>query len=335
MTYLKAGTAGAFFAAAAIAAAFFAFSVTAVSASETSVLAEGVAPAAYPEAAYWRVGRLGQAVWLAEKSEIPSFPAGVPSVTGDLDGDGLEETVTGSGPGEEPSVSVFRPDGSLIRKFPAYDPGMRHGVNAAVGDVDGDGRPEIVIGTGSGAVAHVLILDGEGRMKAPAGGFFPFGREFRGGVTVSVGNPAGSDSAVILVAPADSDGVGRAFAPKFVSVDVSEQRLRAYEYGREVRTFLVSTGTARHPTPLGDFSVLAKVPEVIYRWTYGPDSPDNYDLGRTPWNLRILPHIYIHYAPWHDNFGRRVSHGCINVNLGNIRWLYDWAEVGMPVTIVD
>ncbi len=152
---------------------------------------------------------------------------------------------------------------------------------------------------------------------------------------VAAGLPKVAAEKSILVVPADRDVGSRPAEPKSISVDITEQRLRAYEYGREVKSFLVSTGEKRFPTPLGSFSVLAKVPEVIYRWSYGPDHPDNYDLGLTPWNLRIMPHIYIHYAPWHNNFGRRVSHGCINVNLANIRWTYDWAEVGVPVDIME
>jgi lipoprotein-anchoring transpeptidase ErfK/SrfK len=72
---------------------------------------------------------------------------------------------------------------------------------------------------------------------------------------------------------------------------------------------------------------------VNYTWNYGPDDPRNYDLGPVKYNLRIYPHIYIHYAYWHNNFGRPMSHGCVNVNWDNMKWLYDWAEEGIPVTV--
>lgn len=120
---------------------------------------------------------------------------------------------------------------------------------------------------------------------------------------------------------------------KFIDVSLSEQRIRAYENGKLVNTFLISSGKRRYPTPKGEFSVLAKLPVVRYQWSYGVDHPDNYDLGNVPYNLRVMPHKYIHYAYWHNNFGRVMSHGCINVNLANIKWVYRWADERIPVSV--
>lgn len=120
---------------------------------------------------------------------------------------------------------------------------------------------------------------------------------------------------------------------KFINISLKEQRLRAYENGRLVNTFLISSGRGKFPTPKGDFSVLAKVPVVHYKWTYAVNSPDNYDLGLVPYNLRIMPHKYIHYAYWHNAFGRTMSHGCVNVNLKNIKWIYRWSDEGVPVYV--
>lgn len=117
-----------------------------------------------------------------------------------------------------------------------------------------------------------------------------------------------------------------------IEVDVSEQRLYAFERGILRNSFLISSGL-NNATPLGTHSVLAKLPLVHYAWNYGEGNPNNYDLGWIPYNLRFYPHIYIHYAPWHNNFGHQMSHGCVNVNLTNIQWLYDWATVGAPVEI--
>ncbi|MFA6100259.1 MAG: L,D-transpeptidase [Patescibacteria group bacterium] len=133
--------------------------------------------------------------------------------------------------------------------------------------------------------------------------------------------------------PVYSSNPARLGSGKFIDVSLSEQRIRAYENGKLVNTFLISTGNRRYPTPKGEFSVLAKLPVVRYQWSYGTDHPDNYDLGNVPYNLRVMPHKYIHYAYWHNNFGRVMSHGCINVNLANIKWVYRWADEGIPVSI--
>lgn len=117
-----------------------------------------------------------------------------------------------------------------------------------------------------------------------------------------------------------------------IVVDVSQQRLYAFERGILRNSFLISSGR-NNATPLGEHPVLAKVPLVHYAWSYGTDNPNNYDLGWIPYNLRIYPHIYIHYAPWHNNFGHPMSRGCVNVNLANIQWLYAWAREGIPVVV--
>lgn len=117
-----------------------------------------------------------------------------------------------------------------------------------------------------------------------------------------------------------------------IVVDLSEQRLYAYENGLLSNSFLVSTARPPFRTPVGEHSVLAKVPLVHYA---GGSGADAYDLGWIPYNLRFYPHIYIHYAPWHNNFGYVISHGCVNVALENIKWIYDWAQEGDPVVVQE
>lgn len=120
---------------------------------------------------------------------------------------------------------------------------------------------------------------------------------------------------------------------KYIEVDISDQKLYAYEYGQLVRSFLISTGVRKRPTPLGDFSVLEKVPQVTYKWSYGANHLDNYDLGTVPYNLRFKKYYYIHYSPWHSNFGKRMSHGCVNVDKANAKWIYEWADKDVAINV--
>ncbi len=117
-----------------------------------------------------------------------------------------------------------------------------------------------------------------------------------------------------------------------IVVDISQQRLFAYTDGILENSFLVSTGK-NNATPLGNHDISAKIPKVHYRWIYGPNDPRNYDLGLVPFNLRFAPHIYLHYAYWHNNFGHPMSRGCVNISLEDMKWLYDWAKVGMRVEV--
>jgi lipoprotein-anchoring transpeptidase ErfK/SrfK len=117
-----------------------------------------------------------------------------------------------------------------------------------------------------------------------------------------------------------------------IVVDVSEQKLYAYTDGVLENSFLISSGK-NNATPLGIHQILAKIPQVRYKWSYGPNDPRNYDLGLVPYNLRFAPHIYLHYAYWHNNFGHPMSRGCVNVSLNDMKWLYEWGEVGMEVEV--
>src|SRR5438270_13433169 len=58
-----------------------------------------------------------------------------------------------------PTVNVYDTTGNLIITFNAY-PGFGGGVHVAVGDVTGDGVPDVVTGAGAGGGAHVKIFDG-------------------------------------------------------------------------------------------------------------------------------------------------------------------------------
>jgi lipoprotein-anchoring transpeptidase ErfK/SrfK len=102
-----------------------------------------------------------------------------------------------------------------------------------------------------------------------------------------------------------------------------------------VVTSLVSTGTAEVPetvTPLGYHSILSKYDVQTMEGTI---SNEYYKVEDVP-NVMYIDNLgnAIHGAYWHNNFGTPMSHGCINLPLDIASWMYGWAEVGTPVTVV-
>jgi len=156
--------------------------------------------------------RTSQAQWLAYGA--PGY--GVNVATGNLDGSGLDEVITGPGPGAiyGPHVRGWRPDGQALPavSFQAYGT-LRFGVNVAAGDIDGDGMDEIVTGAGPGAVfgPHVRGWNHDGggaTSPIPGVSYFAYGT-LRWGVNVACGDIDGDGMDEIVTGP----GPGTVFGP--------------------------------------------------------------------------------------------------------------------------
>jgi hypothetical protein len=91
----------------------------------------------------------------------------------------------GAGAGWEPEVRVMNLDGSLRSSFEAYDSSFRGGVRVAVGDLNGDGRAEIVTAPGAGGGPQIKVFDGASGRETFS--FFAYDPRFLGGVSIAVG----------------------------------------------------------------------------------------------------------------------------------------------------
>ena len=110
---------------------------------------------------------------------------GIRVAAGDVDGDNQPDIITVPMSGENPTVRVFTLRGVQKGGFPIYTPSFTGGADVAVGDVDDDGRDEIVVSAGTTGGPHVLVYEGNG---IRIGSFFAYGTSFHGGVQVSVGD---------------------------------------------------------------------------------------------------------------------------------------------------
>jgi hypothetical protein len=127
----------------------------------------------------------------------PSFTGGVRVATGDVNGDGLADIVTGAGAGGGPHIKVFDGQtGAEVRSFLAFDPGFAGGVFVAAGDVDGDGFADIITGADAGGGPHVRVFSGA--TNAELRSFFAYTPSFTGGVRVAAGDVNGDGLADIV-----------------------------------------------------------------------------------------------------------------------------------------
>ncbi len=113
---------------------------------------------------------------------------------------------------------------------------------------------------------------------------------------------------------------------QWIDVDLGEQVLVAYRGPAPVFATLISTGRA-HPTPRGNYPIWAKVTSMkMGNQTY-EDKP--YLVEGVPWVLLFQGHNALHGAYWHDAFGVRKSHGCVNLSPMDARWVFNWALPAM------
>ena len=124
----------------------------------------------------------------------PRFAGGVRVSTGDFNNDGLDDIVTGPGPGGGPDVRTFQFEstGTPDTHFLAYDGGFAGGVYVAGLGVPGPGGDEIVTGAGAGGGPHVKIFNASGSTTVAS--FFAYDAKYGGGVTVAAVRNVATDS---------------------------------------------------------------------------------------------------------------------------------------------
>jgi hypothetical protein len=112
-------------------------------------------------------------------------------------------------------------------------------------------------------------------------------------------------------------------AEKWIEVNVTEQRVTAWEGPVPVMSFLSSTGLPGTPTVLGEFNIYWKLEATLMT---GPD----YYLPEVPYTMYFYRGYGLHGAYWHNNFGQPMSHGCVNLSIDEAKQLFQWADPVIP-----
>lgn len=121
---------------------------------------------------------------------------------------------------------------------------------------------------------------------------------------------------------------------RWVEVDLSEQKLKAWEGGRLFLETAVSTGLPWYPTPTGEFRIWIKLRATKME---GGTGKYYYYLPNVPYVMYFSSDKVpswrgygLHGTYWHSDFGRQRSHGCVNLPTTIAKELYYWAGPILP-----
>ncbi len=158
------------------------------------------------------------------------FTGGIAVALGDVTGDGFPDLATAAGAGGASHIKVYDGlTGAEVYSFFAYDPSFRDGAYVAVGDVDGDGRADIVTGAGFNGGPHVKVFSG--RDLSLLASFFAYDSSFRNGVRVGTADVNGDGKADVVT------GAGPGGGPHVKVFDVAHGLATLQSYFAYAATF--------------------------------------------------------------------------------------------------
>jgi hypothetical protein len=203
----------------------------------------------------------------------------------------------------------------------------------------------------------VLTIDESGAVQMA-----PLGREMAPKLDIDTnpidgsGLPIYDDALFLPVGNPNPMGDLATPGKKRIEISISEQRLWAYQGDTLITTTLVSTGLAPNDTERGVFHVRYKLEKQDMAGTtnaqgevvaMGEEAANEAGSGdrssEAAYTVEDVPHVMyfnydaeaLHGAYWHNNFGNRMSHGCVNLPLDMAQFLFGWAPLGTVVWVHD
>lgn len=120
--------------------------------------------------------------------------------------------------------------------------------------------------------------------------------------------------------------------PHRVEVDLTNQWLTAYEGDLAVYRAPVATGADGFNTPTGNYAIYER---HLRQDMVGAIGLESWYVPNIPWVQYFNGSVAFHGTYWHDRWGTgvRMSHGCVNLNIDDAQWLFQWADYGTEVNV--
>lgn len=153
----------------------------------------------------------------------------------------------------------------------------------------------------------------------------------------------------VRVASPASRPVGVQENERWIDVDVAQQIVTAYQGDTPVYVTMVSTGRGgASRTVKGAFRTWVKVAAIAMDNTDEEEEVEEvdteaadtstaesverklYSLQDVPWTQFFHESYALHAVYWHNRFGNRKSHGCVNLAPADAKWFYEWTFPQVP-----
>ena len=131
-----------------------------------------------------------------------------------------------------------------------------------------------------------------------------------------------------IVPPEEMTPLSPDVEEKRILIELGKQWLTCFEDDTPVFETRLSSGMPGLVTPVGTHRVLRKMHTTRM---IGGEGTDYYDLpGIAFVTYFTAKGVAIHGTYWHNDYGRRRSHGCVNTPTAAAQWVFRWCRPDVP-----
>ena len=118
-----------------------------------------------------------------------------------------------------------------------------------------------------------------------------------------------------------------------IVISIADRKLALVEDGKVLKSYPIAVGTRHTPSPDGDFVIINRAKDPVYRHR-DKDVPPGKDnpLG-TRWMGLSMKGYGIHGTNVQSSVGKAASHGCFRMRKEDVEELYTLVQVGDSVTV--
>ena len=120
---------------------------------------------------------------------------------------------------------------------------------------------------------------------------------------------------------------GVAADERWLDIDLDKQILVLYRGDAPVFATLISTGKKKWETPIGVYRIVDKRERARMQ---ADGATEQWNVAAVPWTMTFRKNFALHGTYWHDLFGYRRSHGCVNLSISDAKWVFNWAQESTP-----